>query len=310
MTVWTEDRLSRLQTMWLAGVGSAGIATVLSPISRNAVMGRLNRLGLMGRKGEGAMADASDHEVRLKVAEILAEAAARDEDGSPRALGMEDELAVVQTAIMVGRRSPRVISLSCTDPAKASAIVARMDETGIWPEDREPPAGWFCDPETTESAGFLLDVMTLAGIFRKRADDTGKETFQITSRGRAFMAAQDAPRYTVHGLPVSKAAGPLREMATQMIDTDRDTGGIPYCVEGMTAALAAIEFDLDRDVVAQATGLPWDAVAEAVDLVETLGAWRPEMREDSSVDDLPSLRAYATMIASIMSAALNPGTAA
>jgi len=309
MTFWTEDRLDRLQTMWLAGVGSADIATVLEPISRNAVMGRLNRLGLMGRKGEGAMASASDDEIRLKIAEILAEASARYEDGSPRALGMEDELAVIQTAILVGRRSPRVISLSCTDTAKAKAIVARMGETGIWPEDRGPPAGWFSDPDTTGSACFLVDVMVLAGIFRKATGVGDEETIEITTRGRAFVAAEEGPRYVAHGLPVSRAAEPFRDMAKRMVEADRGSGCIPYGVEGMMTALAALEFGLDRDVVTQATGLWPDAVSEAVYLVETLGAWRPEMREEESKEDLPALRAYLVTIASIMSAAMTDSMA-
>lgn len=304
MSLWTEDRLDRLQTMWLAGVGSAGIATVLAPIGRNAVMGKINRLGLMGRKGEGVMAEASDDEIRLKLAEILAEAAARDEDGSPRALGMEDELAVMQTAIMVGRRSPRLVALSCPDPERARAIVARLDETGIWPEDGGPPAGWFADPQTAESACFLVDVMVLADIFRKGVDHQGAETVEITDHGRALVDAQPASPYTIDGVPVSEDAPTFRDMATRMVEADRGSGRIPYRTEGMMAALAAQEFGLDRDIVAQATGLPSTHVAEAVDLVETLGAWRPEMREDSSKEDLSALRAYLVVLASIMSAAM------
>jgi hypothetical protein len=304
MSFWTEERLDRLQTMWLAGVGSGGIAEVLAPIGRNAVMGKINRLGLMGRKGEGAMADASDDEVRLKLAGILAEAAARNDDGSPRALGMEDELAVVQTAIMVGRRSPRVAALSCPDPARAGAIIARLDETGIWPEDRGPPAGWFVERESAESACFLVDLMVLADIFRKGSGEDGQETVEITDRGRAFVAAADAPRYIAHGLPVSDAAPVFRDLATRMLEADSGSGCIPYRIEGMMAALASLEFGLERDVVTQATGLHPYEIAEAIGLVETLGAWRPEMREEQSKDDVPALRAYLVMLASIMSAAM------
>ena len=304
MSFWTEDRLDRLQTMWLAGVGSNGIASVLAPIGRNAVMGKINRLGLMGRKGEGAMADASDDEIRLKLAEILAEAAARDEDGSPRALGMEDELAVAQTAIMVGRRSPRLVTLSCPDPDRARAIIARMDETGIWPEDREPPASWFSDPGTTESACFLVDLMVLADLFRRGADEGGKETLEITGVGRVFVAAADAPPYMLEGLPVSSAAPAFREMAEGMVEADRSSGRIPYRVEGMMAALASLEFGLEPGMVVQATGLPPARIAEAIDLVGTLGAWRPEMRDEESKDDLAGLQAYLVVLASIMSAAM------
>jgi len=304
MSFWTKDRLDRLQTMWLAGVGSNGIASVLAPIGRNAVMGKINRLGLMGRKGEGAMADASDDEIRLKLAEILAEAAARDEDGSPRALGMEDELAVAQTAIMVGRRSPRLVTLSCPDPDTARAIVARMDETGIWPEDRGPPASWFSDPGTTESACFLVDLMVLADIFRRDLDKGGEETLEITGVGRAFVAAADGPQYMFQGLPVSDAAPAFRELAAAMVEADQGSGRIPYRVEGMMMALASLEFGLEPGVIEQATGLTPMRIAEAIDLVETLGAWHPEMRDEPGDDDLSGVRAYLVVLASIMSAAM------
>jgi len=72
----------------------------------------------------------------------------------------------------------------------------------------------------------------------------------------------------------------------------------------MMIALAALEFDIDRDVVAEATGLSSDQVAEAIDLIEALGAWRPEMREEYGRDDVGALRAYLVMLASIASAAI------
>ena len=301
MSFWSEERLDRLRTMWLAGVGSGGIAEVLAPIGRNAVMGKVNRLGLMGRKGEGAMAHATDQEVRLRISEILAESAARTEDGSPRAIGVEDELAVVQTAILVGRRSPRLVALACPDPVQAAAIVARMNETGIWPEDQGPPAKWFAESGSGDER-FLVDLMVLADVLRSDGDGGG--TLWLTERGRVLAEAESAPRIMAHGLPVSKAAPILRQMAEGMAAADRGSGRIPYRADGMTAALAALEFGLERDVVAQATGLAADRIAQAIDLVETLGAWRPEMREDDAKGDPAAVRAYLVVLASIMSAAM------
>ena len=47
---WTEERVERLSTMWLAGQSASQIAAELGEgVSRNAVIGKVHRLGLSGR---------------------------------------------------------------------------------------------------------------------------------------------------------------------------------------------------------------------------------------------------------------------
>lgn len=47
---WTQARIERLTTLWKANeLSAAGIAADLGGISRNAVIGKANRLGLTGR---------------------------------------------------------------------------------------------------------------------------------------------------------------------------------------------------------------------------------------------------------------------
>ena len=45
---WTKERETTLKTMWLDGYSSSQIAKTLGDATRNAVIGRLNRLGLLG----------------------------------------------------------------------------------------------------------------------------------------------------------------------------------------------------------------------------------------------------------------------
>lgn len=56
---WTEERVERLSTMWLEGRSASQIAAELGEgVSRNAVIGKVHRLGLSGRAvppaGDGA----------------------------------------------------------------------------------------------------------------------------------------------------------------------------------------------------------------------------------------------------------------
>lgn len=45
---WTGERIALLRSMWLEGRPAGEIAKALGDVTRNAVMGKINRLGLMG----------------------------------------------------------------------------------------------------------------------------------------------------------------------------------------------------------------------------------------------------------------------
>jgi len=51
MTVmtWTDDRVEQLKKLWEAGLSASQIAAELGNVTRNAVIGKVHRLGLSGR---------------------------------------------------------------------------------------------------------------------------------------------------------------------------------------------------------------------------------------------------------------------
>lgn len=46
---WTDDRVEILSTLWAAGLSASQIALKLGGVTRNAVIGKVHRLGLSGR---------------------------------------------------------------------------------------------------------------------------------------------------------------------------------------------------------------------------------------------------------------------
>lgn len=46
---WTEDRVEVLKKLWLEGLSASQIAKQLGGVTRNAVIGKVHRLGLSGR---------------------------------------------------------------------------------------------------------------------------------------------------------------------------------------------------------------------------------------------------------------------
>src|SRR5215207_1065397 len=51
MTVitWSDDRVEQLKKLWEAGLSASQIAAELGNVTRNAVIGKVHRLGLSGR---------------------------------------------------------------------------------------------------------------------------------------------------------------------------------------------------------------------------------------------------------------------
>ena len=46
---WSDDRVEQLKTLWTEGLSASQIARALGGVTRNAVIGKVHRLGLAGR---------------------------------------------------------------------------------------------------------------------------------------------------------------------------------------------------------------------------------------------------------------------
>lgn len=60
MTVWTEEMVTKLRNMWDEGLSATQVADRLGSISRNAVIGKVHRLGLTKRGN-----DANKHLAKM-----------------------------------------------------------------------------------------------------------------------------------------------------------------------------------------------------------------------------------------------------
>lgn len=53
---WTDERVEMLKTMWAEGMSASQIAKELGSVTRNAVIGKVHRLGLASRNTDGSPA--------------------------------------------------------------------------------------------------------------------------------------------------------------------------------------------------------------------------------------------------------------
>lgn len=61
---WTDERVEVLKKMWGEGQSASQIAKELGGVTRNAVIGKVHRLGLSNRAGAGASAGAAKDEAK------------------------------------------------------------------------------------------------------------------------------------------------------------------------------------------------------------------------------------------------------
>lgn len=80
---WTEERVDLLRRLWDEGFSASQIAAQIGGISRNAVIGKVHRLGLAGRVKSAAPAGAANGRGKKPVREPEVEAVAAEEPGLP-----------------------------------------------------------------------------------------------------------------------------------------------------------------------------------------------------------------------------------
>jgi GcrA cell cycle regulator len=86
---WTDERVELLKKMWTEGQSASQIAKELGGVTRNAVIGKVHRLGLSNRNGSGTAAPIAEPEqeeaVEAPVAPAEAEMAGADDAEAPAA---------------------------------------------------------------------------------------------------------------------------------------------------------------------------------------------------------------------------------
>jgi GcrA cell cycle regulator len=91
---WTDERVETLKKMWAEGQSASQIAKELGSVTRNAVIGKVHRLGLSNRVGPGTKDETEEEEVvaaapaapppRVEPARPVATEAPRAAEPTPR----------------------------------------------------------------------------------------------------------------------------------------------------------------------------------------------------------------------------------
>ena len=166
---WTEDRVELLKKMWTEGQSASQIAKELGGVTRNAVIGKVHRLGLSNRTG-GAGSAAAKAEPKAKAAPKAPPKAAPatptpapvaaddDDDDEPRTMSAAPKGVPSRKAIVpAGQPLPPQPSANEISPealarvnevekkAKKLTLMELTERTCKWPVgDPATEHFWFC----------------------------------------------------------------------------------------------------------------------------------------------------------------------
>jgi GcrA cell cycle regulator len=156
---WTDDRVEILKKMWGEGQSASQIAKELGGVTRNAVIGKVHRLGLSNRAGSGGNAKTEAKAKPAAKTEAKPKAAAKPEaatEAEPEA-EYKPVLPVRKQIIPAGQPLPPQPSANEISPealakvseiekkAKRLTLMELTERTCKWPVgDPATDDFWFC----------------------------------------------------------------------------------------------------------------------------------------------------------------------
>lgn len=179
---WTDEERNTLRRRWLAGDTSRAIAAAIPGVTRHAVMGMVNRMGLMGLQGADrptskppapaavdpdaaldAWCDAWT-EVRAAVAHMGCDQRAHEGEVIEHLLDLDQPMTFLVVAARSGRHVP-TLQVICGPQGGGNDdvddLIVRLGASGVWPEGAPVPERW--RSRDTAGQALILDAMVLAG---------------------------------------------------------------------------------------------------------------------------------------------------
>jgi GcrA cell cycle regulator len=142
---WTDERVEKLQEMWAEGHSAAQIAKVLGGVTRNAVIGKVHRLGLSNR-GTGAKAGEGPEP------EAEAESVVEPRAAEPAPITAEPTPEPVEAA---AEPEPEPVEVPAPRPAQRDSL---RREPAPMTEDRLQVLARIAEIEKTARRISLLDL--------------------------------------------------------------------------------------------------------------------------------------------------------
>jgi GcrA cell cycle regulator len=146
---WTDERIETLAKLWLGGLSASRIAAELGAgISRNAVIGKVHRLGLAGRAKAATPTTATTPRTRAKPAQR----AATPRNSAPAVRG---NTALQIAEEMVVHVAPRPVEHVIVPLCEPVSLIDLREAMCRWPiGDPQQPDFRFCGAKSPTGASY------------------------------------------------------------------------------------------------------------------------------------------------------------
>jgi len=146
MMSWTEERVSRLTKLWADGLSASQVAADLGGVTRNAVIGKVHRLGLSGRAKPAAS------RVKRQTRSNTGYAATRTTRAAPRTRGATALKMDVDAEI---RFTPKPVEDVVIPISRKLTLMQLSEKTCKWPTgDPQRPDFSFCGHNSKEATPY------------------------------------------------------------------------------------------------------------------------------------------------------------
>ncbi len=145
---WTEERVSRLTKLWADGLSASQVAADLGGVTRNAVIGKVHRLGLSGRaKPTSSASTRAKRQTRSNTAY-----AARTTRAAPRTRGATALKLDVEAEV---RFVPKPVEDVVIPISRKLTLMQLSEKTCKWPTgDPQRPDFSFCGHNSKEATPY------------------------------------------------------------------------------------------------------------------------------------------------------------
>lgn len=152
---WTQERISMLVKLWLSGKSASVIATELGDVSRNAVIGKVHRLGISNRKSFAKTPSNVKEKIVVKNNKI-------------KKKNLENHNIFIDTKRAVNKKSQKIKTDHICEVAhpnhfRIDSILNLNEKTCKWPVGHPDEAGFhFCGCPTSNSSPYCAYHMSMA----------------------------------------------------------------------------------------------------------------------------------------------------
>ena len=149
---WTDDRVELLKKLWMEGLSASQIAAELGSVTRNAVIGKVHRLGLSGRAKSTSSASRPKRPQRNSVFGGRPARSAHRKNGNGFQVPATGEREIVS----------RPVAIEAPVPLKLE-LIQLTEQTCKWPiGDPAQEDFHFCGHSTKESSPYCAYHSRLA----------------------------------------------------------------------------------------------------------------------------------------------------